>query len=134
MESGARLKEIFVYGTLMSGEIYSDLMRRGEVKLLGPARCRGALYDLGDFPGLTSGGRGWVAGELYRSSEILRTLPVLDELESTEPFRREVVEVDWPHGPSPAWCWLYVGDLSGATPIPGGSWRAHRRRARRDRT
>lgn len=131
MTDPARLKEIFVYGTLMRGGLYAELMQRGELKFVGAARCRGRLYDLGEYPGMIAGGGGWVAGELYRSSEIARTLPVLDDLESTASFERRVVEVDWPHGPSPAWCWVYVGDLSGVEPVTGGSWRAHLRRRRR---
>jgi gamma-glutamylcyclotransferase (GGCT)/AIG2-like uncharacterized protein YtfP len=131
LNAAVRHKEIFVYGTLMSGEMYSEFMERGDLKRLCPARCLGRLYDLGDYPGMIPGGNLWIAGELYRSSAIEKLLPILDELEGSHAFERRLVEVDWTHGPTPAWCWVYTGPVDPSSRIDGGSWRAHRRRQKR---
>lgn len=128
MTPSVRIREIFVYGSLMQGGLYWEFMDRGDVKCLGPARCRGTLYDLGEYPGLSLDGKRWIAGELYRPASMDLLLPVLDELETSHDFRREVVEVDWPHGPTPAWCWVYAGATAPGDEIKGGSWRAHLRR------
>lgn len=70
---------LFVYGTLLSGEVHHGLL--GSSPLLGPARTtpRFSLVDLGPYPGLVAGGRQAVTGELYRLDEA--TLGRLDELE-----------------------------------------------------
>ena len=131
MSTSRRIKEIFVYGTLMQGGLYSEILQRGGVRYLGPARCRGRLHDLGDYPGLVLQGKAWVSGEIYRADDIDALLQVLDDLEVAYGFERTVVEADWQHGPGEAWCWIYRGDLKSAPVLQGGSWRAHQRREKR---
>jgi gamma-glutamylcyclotransferase (GGCT)/AIG2-like uncharacterized protein YtfP len=123
--TASRSNQVFVYGDTMRGGLYGGLLSRGrEVRLMGPARCRGTLYDLGSQAALVAQGRAWVAGELYRSKEIDRTLELLDSLGPALPFRRRIGTVRWKHGETLAWIRFYEGDLSGARRVPGGSWRA----------
>lgn len=69
--------EVFVYGTLMSGESNHSIMRNAE--FLGEDIVEGAqLFHLGTHPMLVRG-EGIVGGECYRIS--LKTLETLDRLE-----------------------------------------------------
>src|ERR1041384_6448019 len=78
---------IAVYGTLMKG--FGGQESAGieeEMKLLGPCILRGALYDLGEFPGLVTE-EGIVAGELYelRGHAALLKLDKYEEFDATHP-------------------------------------------------
>lgn len=75
----------FVYGTLRIGG-RNDIRRYGPgSRLAGPAKVRGRLYDLGNYPGLVLGGSDWVTGELHWVSTAIE--PALDELEEVWPQR-----------------------------------------------
>lgn len=115
----------------MEGGLHEDLLQRGDVRLRGPARCRGVLYDLGPYPGLVAGGARWVAGQLYRMDDPGSILPLLDALEEEAGFERRLTEVDWRHGAIPAWVYHYTGPVEGVPVIAGGSWRAYVRASRR---
>ena len=122
------VKLVFVYGLLMrGGEHAGFLSDRRDVRFLGPARCRGALYDLGPCPGLVEKGPAWVAGEIYRCEAIEETLRRLDGIEPEGFFERKVLPVRWRQGPDPAWVHVYAGPLDRAVLIRGGSWKAHMR-------
>ena len=76
---------LFVYGTLRMGGS-NDIRRFGPYsRLLGPARVRGRLHDLGDYPGLVLGGLDWVSGELHAIAPEIE--PALDALEEVWPQR-----------------------------------------------
>jgi len=75
---------LFVYGTLRSGynNRYARLLRR-QGQMLGIARVRGRLNDLGRYPALspTQGHDDWVTGEIY----LLRTpISLLGKLDAYE--------------------------------------------------
>jgi len=75
---------LFVYGTLRSGynNRYARLLRR-HGQLLGIARVRGRLSDMGRYParGPTQGHDDWVTGEIY----LLRTpISLLGKLDAYE--------------------------------------------------
>ena len=76
------LASFFVYGTLKLGQCRE---RRWPCtpKSVEPAFVRGALFDLVEYPALTVGSSGWVAGELWQipSSCLAETLRVLDDIE-----------------------------------------------------
>ena len=72
---------VFVYGTLRRGEINDINRLRPAPRYLGEARIRGALYDLGPYPGVILGGEGWVQGEVYAiTPELERRLDVIEEV------------------------------------------------------
>ncbi len=124
---------IFVYGAAMRDGIYADLLSgRRDVKYLGPARCRGTLYDLEGIPALIPEGRIWIAGELYRCRRIEEVLAALDAVDEAALFRRAVEKVRWEHGETEAWIYRYVGDPGRGIRIPGGSYRAWLRRQQRE--
>jgi gamma-glutamylcyclotransferase (GGCT)/AIG2-like uncharacterized protein YtfP len=72
---------VFVYGTLRRGEANDINRLRPPPRYLGPARIRGALYDLGPYPGVILGGAGWVWGEIYAiTPELERQLDVIEDV------------------------------------------------------
>jgi gamma-glutamylcyclotransferase (GGCT)/AIG2-like uncharacterized protein YtfP len=91
-------RPLFVYGTLRyTGS--NDIRRFGpHSRLLGMARVRGQLHDLGAYPGLVLGGGQWVWGELHAIGPALE--PALDALEEVWPqcsgeYRRRHARVQW---------------------------------------
>ncbi|MBI3448572.1 MAG: gamma-glutamylcyclotransferase [Acidobacteria bacterium] len=125
------IKQIFVYGTLMIDGLHADLLpRRRDVKPLGPARCRGQLYDLGEFPALFLEGRTWVAGELYRCDAIDDIFATLDPLERESGLERALLEIRWRLGETQAWGYVARILPAGAALIPSGSYKARLREIR----
>lgn len=101
---------VFVYGTLRRGGTMHALL--GErARFEAPARLRGTLYHLGDFPGLVRDSPGVVAGEVFElSGEPARqkeTLQVLDAYEGQH-FVREQGAVRTPSGVMTVWFWTWT--------------------------
>lgn len=72
---------VFVYGTLRRGEANDINRLQPAPQFLGMARIRGALYDLGSYPGVILGGAGWVQGEVYAiTADLERQLDVIEEV------------------------------------------------------
>ncbi len=131
---------LFVYGTLrpdaacaMGHEARVRLQR--ESQLLGAARARGTLVDLGDYPALTTGNNS-VVGALVQLRDPLATLIWLDEYEGvtgalTDQYvrvRQPVIpEIDRPvQSCMQAWvqAWVYVlkHRATAAPAIASGNW------------
>lgn len=85
---------LFVYGTLKRRAPRRQHPLLRDARYLASASIRGALYDLGEYPGLirTSRDRQRIAGELYALPEETATemLRVLDRYEGREYVRRRV--------------------------------------------
>jgi gamma-glutamylcyclotransferase (GGCT)/AIG2-like uncharacterized protein YtfP len=115
---------VFVYGTLLRGEVNHGLL--ADAKLLGPHRTepRFTLYRLGAYPGLAAGGGTAVHGEVYRVTDA--GLRVLDQLEDyPRLYDRELIPT--PYGR--AWVYVYRGRLRDREPIRSGDWRSVSQRA-----
>jgi gamma-glutamylcyclotransferase (GGCT)/AIG2-like uncharacterized protein YtfP len=93
----------------------------GGATLVGPGSVRGALLDLGRYPGLVAG-RGRVRGELYRLHRA-ELLPVLDREEGYNFVRRRAVVTLEKGRRTRAWVYAYRGPREGAVPIPHGDYR-----------
>lgn len=109
---------VFVYGTLLSGEVNHHLL--AGAKPLGPHRTapRFTLVRLGAYPGLVSGGSTAVFGELYRIDSAM--LSVLDRLEEyPRLYDRKLIPT--PHGR--AWVYLFRGTVRDRKQVPSGDWR-----------
>ncbi|AEV16929.1 MAG: gamma-glutamylcyclotransferase [Thermus sp.] len=121
------MERVFVYGTLKRGERNHPLVAEG-VKRVLPGYVEGfALYHLPPggarpyaYPAMVPG-EGRVYGEvLFLPQE---ALPLLDALEDEgEEYRRVRVVVRTEEGPLEAWAYVYLEDLEGALPLPGGVW------------
>ena len=130
-------ENIFVYGTLRSGEAndITQVARRYGIALpeyAGRASVTSYLHDFGNFPGLALDGRGVnVVGEIYRIAPQL--LPILDEIEEFRPGRPslfERVETSISLGDQALTCHVYLiaGEEFRKHPlIGGGDWVAYRK-------
>jgi gamma-glutamylcyclotransferase (GGCT)/AIG2-like uncharacterized protein YtfP len=126
---------IFVYGTLLRGEVNHHLLRGA--RFLGEHRTepRFTLFSLGAYPGLVGGGDTAVLGELYAVDAAgLRRLDQLEDYPRL--YDRRLIPTD--HGS--AWVYLYRGMRRDRPRLAGGDWRSFSRagvragaaRARRD--
>ena len=117
-------RALFVYGTLMRGEVRERLLCQHAPRRWAPARARGRLLHLGAYPGLVDGD-GEVRGELVELDDPGAALRELDDVEdfagygsSGSLYRRVVIDV----AGEPAWTYRYLG-ADGAV-IESGDWRS----------
>jgi gamma-glutamylcyclotransferase (GGCT)/AIG2-like uncharacterized protein YtfP len=123
---------LFVYGSLRSGfhhQAYEYMTRY--FNLTGPAKVRGVLYDLGEYPAaLPSNSDHWILGELYQlkdPSEFWWAIEQLDDYEGLNVeegevalYRREVVDVFLDKQTVKAWIYWYNKDISDKPRIESG--------------
>jgi gamma-glutamylcyclotransferase (GGCT)/AIG2-like uncharacterized protein YtfP len=126
--SGHSIEQIFVYGTLMSGQGRHSHLMEFLPEAQAAASATADLLDLGSYPGLIPGA-GSVRGELYGFEDVDAVLESLDRIEgycAGEPslYQRVVLQVE--SGVGAQWAWTYVYAREGGTPIPSGDWREHR--------
>jgi gamma-glutamylcyclotransferase (GGCT)/AIG2-like uncharacterized protein YtfP len=109
---------VFVYGTLLSGEVNHRLLAGAE--LLGPHRTEPCftLFRLGAYPGLARGGTTAVVGEVYRVDAA--GLARLDRLEEC-PRLYDRVLIPTPYGR--AWVYVYRGRINDRPVVRSGDWR-----------
>lgn len=126
------MKQLFVYGSLRSGfrsPAYEYISRY--FILVGTARVRGKLFDLGIYPaGIKTNDNTFIVGELYtikNENEFAWAIGQLDDYEgvTVEPdevqeYRREITEVHFNNSITHAWIYWYNGDVSGKKPIQSG--------------
>ncbi len=117
---------LFAYGTLKPGlapRAVANVSAR--LRPLGEGRVRGALYDLGTYPGLVlqPGAATWVSGTVLELPDEETVLQALDQYEGVE-FRRTVCDVVRESGER-LQCWVYQfrGNLQGAKRVVSGEWR-----------
>ena len=133
--SAGALNALFIYGTLMRGELRHSAIRAHHPEYVLPARVPGRLFDLGSFPGLVPDSGGIVDGELVGFGNIERVLREVDQIESFHGwgaeenlYRRIVLDAEVGEGRvRPAWTYEYQGEAFG-TAIERGSWRKHKGR------
>ncbi|WP_298396740.1 gamma-glutamylcyclotransferase [Sphingobium sp.] len=121
---------LFVYGTLRAGFDGPMARRlRAEAVLIGPARVKGVLYRIADYPGLAVGGDDWVTGDLFALPNMAATLSWLDIYEECAPsfpqpheYRREICAVEAAGGAIYAWIYAYARDTTALDKIDGGDF------------
>ncbi len=125
---------IFVYGTLLGrNKGIKKITGKNDCRYLGRGLIRGAMYDLGEYPGVKRIGArdGHVHGEVYEITDFDEVVPLLDEYEETDPvnpgkglFRRHLTTVSMNDGRKVrAFVYLYNRDARGLRRIPSGEWR-----------
>jgi gamma-glutamylcyclotransferase (GGCT)/AIG2-like uncharacterized protein YtfP len=110
---------VFVYGTLLRGEVNHHLLAGSDY--CGPHRTEScfSLYLLGAYPGAVRGGGTAIRGEVYAVDGAgLRRLDRLEDYPDL--YGRQLLLS--PFGR--AWIYLYRGSLRDRPLIPGGDWRA----------
>jgi gamma-glutamylcyclotransferase (GGCT)/AIG2-like uncharacterized protein YtfP len=120
--------KVFVYGSLLSGQIGHRRLRGSP--MIGPGRTEPlyTLVDLGPYPALLEGGSTSVQGEVYEVDDT--TLALLDEFEGhPHLYRRTIVRLTTPEQASRR-AFAYVLERSslaeGREIIVSGDWK-HRR-------
>jgi gamma-glutamylcyclotransferase (GGCT)/AIG2-like uncharacterized protein YtfP len=124
---------LFVYGSLRKGfqsSAYEYISRYFE--LVGDARVRGCLVDLGPYPAGVPDQTGdrYIVGELYKiknENEFSWAIGQLDDYEGMDPesdeiqlYRRELTDVQFNNEVLPAWIYWYNGDVTGKPVIDSG--------------
>ena len=128
---------LFVYGTLLAGLRNHHYLKNAQ--LLGHASVQGALFDLGDYPGLIFTGHlanpvETVWGELYKIETSNWTQ--LDALEAFDPqamdssmYLRQYADVTWYQGSDnvtlQVQTYVYNWPLEGRPRIENGDFRRH---------
>ena len=127
-----KVYHLFVYGSLMSGfksTAYEYMSRY--FNLIAPAKIRGKLYDMGEYPAAIPVSEDvFIKGELYsikNEPEFSYAMGQLDDYEGTtsepgEPqlYRREITEVMHDDAITLAWVYWYNGDVSGKPVVASG--------------
>ena len=119
--------KLFVYGTLkQGGELHPDLKRQ-KVRLLGPARIQGRLFQIEgeSFPGaVPTNSNEYVTGELYELSEPDLALGKIDEIEGCDEglFERRLTDA-WHNGRKmKAWAYFYARPLRKSAHLADGTF------------
>ncbi|MCG6940732.1 MAG: gamma-glutamylcyclotransferase [Thiohalocapsa sp.] len=113
---------VFVYGTLLRGEVNHHLLT--DARFLGAHRTepRFTLLVLGAYPGLIAGGETPVHGEVYAVDAAgLRRLDQLEDYPRL--YDRRLIATD--HGS--AWVYLYRGPRRDRVRLAHGDWRSYSR-------
>lgn len=134
LDNACLVDGVFVYGTLLLGECRADVIEVAGSRV--QATTAGRLFDVADFPGFVDG-EGTVHGEYVPVANLETTLARLDEIEGFRGhakadgslYHRVFRLVETPDGAKPAWTYRFALDTCGLEEIPGGSWRAWRKRS-----
>ncbi len=107
---------VFVYGTLRKGEYNHHYLNTAEFLGHHESDAEYALYDLGPYPGASSGQR-TVQGEVYLIDD--DTLVALDKLEDV-PVEYHRESINTPFGQ--AWIYIYQDTEQLTEEIASGDW------------
>jgi gamma-glutamylcyclotransferase (GGCT)/AIG2-like uncharacterized protein YtfP len=118
-----------VYGTLLQpGNEFAAYLNKHCI-YLKPAKIKGLLYDIGEYPGLTLGSDNlyWIYGKLYHIDE--KALKLIDSYEGygdkeEQPnlFIREEHTTSTADGEIDAWVYIYNLPVDGLKSIPSGNY------------
>lgn len=111
-------QRVFVYGTLLSGEVNHHLLEGAELLGRGCTEPCFTMFGLGAYPGVARGGSTAIAGEVYRVG--MRELERLDRLED---YPRLYDRILIPTSFGSAWIYLYRGRIRDRLVIRTGDWR-----------
>ncbi|MBB6004975.1 pyruvate carboxylase [Arcicella rosea] len=125
---------LFVYGTLrkdFGNELHKLITRNSE--FIGMATYQGKMYNIGEYPGIVASDDtdSKVIGELYKLSNSLRLIRILDEYEEFYPeniaesiFVRNAVSVNIEGTTYEAYSYLYNRPTDGLPEITSGDFLA----------
>lgn len=96
---------VFVYGTLKEGGSLSNGFDEMRVAVR-PAKVKGVMYNLSNFPGAVLGGKDYIYGELHTYSDFRHVVKRMDYIEGCDGrkyedhnlYNRRVVEVETENG------------------------------------
>lgn len=126
----AKVSCVFVYGTLKRGQIRERMWPRTPIRITN-ATTRGTLFDLGEYPAMTTG-NDLVQGEVWELApeDMDATLRVLDQIEDyreapDDLYKRVVIECELDTGKTgeargivEAFAYHYAAELRDSWRIP----------------
>jgi gamma-glutamylcyclotransferase (GGCT)/AIG2-like uncharacterized protein YtfP len=126
------LPKLFVYGTLRSGfhhPAYAYISNN--FILIGAAKVKGKLYDLGEFPAaIPTEDENYIIGELYElhpDQDFNWVIEQLDDYEGlhvetneTSMYRRELTTIYINDSTTKAWMYWYNKEITGKPLIASG--------------
>ena len=124
--------QLFVYGSLRSGfrsPVYEYISRF--FTLVGDAKAKGKLYDLGDYPAAIPVSEDYfILGELYTiksEQEFSWAMAQLDDYEGVNVeaneerlYQRKITDIFINDLATSAWVYWYIGDVTGKPVIASG--------------
>jgi gamma-glutamylcyclotransferase (GGCT)/AIG2-like uncharacterized protein YtfP len=125
-------QQLFVYGSLRSGFNHPAFAYiSNHFILVGSARVKGKLYDLGEYPAaIPTTEECYIWGELYRlkeEQEFSWAIAQIDDYEGVNPepgetalYTRAIVAVYCKDQITDAWIYWYNNDVSGKPLIASG--------------
>lgn len=121
---------LFVYGTLLSDFKHPEGEKlRALAELTGKGRASGAIYDIGEYPGLVMGidSSSSVLGEVYDLRSCPDLWTELDDYEGvndsdTPEYTREKILVTTANTILSCWTYVYQGNVQNLVPIRGGDY------------
>jgi gamma-glutamylcyclotransferase (GGCT)/AIG2-like uncharacterized protein YtfP len=125
--SGRKQHLVFVYGTLMRGEINHRLLATARFVTEAHTEPCFELFDLGHFPAMSAGGQTVVRGEVYAVDD--QTLVRLDRLEGHPEFYQRT-PIRLADGQEVQTYLMEDARARRRPAILSGDWRAHRARLR----
>ena len=124
------VNHLFVYGTLMQGEVRHPTLVQHTDGEAREATAQGEIYLLGDYPGMLPSANGRVSGELHRLSDVFLGLQSLDRVEGfygfnaeNSLFKRTLIEVQVGSKTEWAWTYMYGSEIERNRLIDSGDWR-----------
>lgn len=125
------LENLFVYGTLMRGEVRHPTLEQCSIGDGRSASVKGVLVDFDDYPGMLTGEEGTVYGEVYQIDQMYSTLQTLDTIEGFygygsphSLFTRTIVQIETEQGMEWAWAYAYNRDAEdNLVLIESGNWK-----------
>jgi gamma-glutamylcyclotransferase (GGCT)/AIG2-like uncharacterized protein YtfP len=125
------METLFIYGTLLQTSNPHGLYLKNNSIEIGPAKFKGKLFNLGDYPGAIDDDHadGYVHGILLSLKNPVENLKVIDDYEgfgADQPqpneFIRTLIDVESDAGVFNCWVYLYNLSPKNHTDIPGGRY------------
>lgn len=136
MQSDAKQRPFFVYGTLLPGQPNFSVWEQEIMRMDTAVFSGGLLFDMGQYPMLVEADRGEVHGRLIHVKPETYTtlLRYLDRLEGFDPdrpeksiYRRVLKKIVIGNGQEVE-AWIYLGRphlVGGLEPVENGDWAAY---------
>lgn len=115
------MHRVFVYGSLRRGALNHAVIAHCSLEGVARTPPQYRLVDLGDWPGMLSGGQCSVLGELYRVDDAM--LAVLDDFED-HPTYYERTQITLADGSTAIAYLLQPHHAEGASEVLEGDWLA----------
>lgn len=122
---------LFVYGTLLNADNKYAAYLRSNSAFYAHGKLQAQMYNIGKYPGtvLSDKDDEFVFGSIYRVSDALTVLPVIDVYEGfgddqpqPNEFIREIVTIQTDAGDIACWIYLYNLPVDGLPQIATGRW------------